>query len=103
MSAATVAQAPTLTVPMLKTLEVSFHEPDSAKVARIKEADEARLYTIAYKHVLRAQRTGSLPDDKRTFAATAILAEYRQIGVTAPTIRDINLAIEVAVRALKTA
>ena len=62
------------------------------------EEAEARLYTVTKKHVLRADRTGSLGADKHAFVSAAVLAEFRERGWIVPERRDLNLAIEVSVR-----
>lgn len=65
------------------------------------EEYEARLYTITKKHALKAERTGSLGADKHVFVSAAVLAEFRERGWKTPATRDLNLAIEVAVRELR--
>jgi hypothetical protein len=70
-------------------------------IAAMPEEYEARLYTVTKKHAMKVERTGSRGEDKHAFVFAAVLAEFRERGWHAPERRDVNLAIEVAVREMR--
>lgn len=84
-----------------RPVEVAPNPPPTWReptIPRMPEDQEARLYTIATRHVARAERTGSFGPDKSEYAKAAIRAEFTARGWEQPSARDLNLAIEVAVR-----
>jgi hypothetical protein len=68
-------------------------EPDDMTVS-----EELLLYEVVKKRVLRAQASSMNGEDKRLYVQSSVLGDYRDYKRVIPKMRDLNLAIEVAVR-----